>query len=299
MLISRFSRIIYCWIMFLLSSAPLALAEGKNWPAPLREDLAVVAVPGGTFIAGSDRAEREMAYRLDEAAYGHSVTRRQRWYEGEGPRRRIDLPGFSIMRLPVTNRLYQVFLRDTGHAPPFVSAALWRSYGLIHPYARVRQYLWHGLQPPAGRADHPVVLVSWQDARDFASWLSARTGQKWRLPSEMEWEKAARGSDGRYFPWGDAFDPTLLNSADKGPFSTTPVGSFPGGASPWGALDMAGQVYEWTADVVKGGRAVVKGGSWDDKGCGICRPAARHTRPLALKHILIGFRLLREDGATD
>ena len=73
-----------------------------------------------------------------------------------------------------------------------------------------------------------------------------------------------------------------------------PVGSFPAGASPFGLLDAAGQVFEWTGTAPVTGRAIVKGGSWDDSGCGICRPAARHSRPAALKHILIGFRLVRE-----
>ncbi len=85
-----------------------------------------------------------------------------------------------------------------------------------------------------------------------------------------------------------------MNSADAGPFDTIPVASYPGGASPFGVLDAAGQVYEWTASDGNPGRAVVKGGSWDDKGCGVCRPAARHARPVDLKHILIGFRLIRE-----
>jgi formylglycine-generating enzyme required for sulfatase activity len=73
-----------------------------------------------------------------------------------------------------------------------------------------------------------------------------------------------------------------------------PVGRFPLGASPFGVLDAAGQVFEWTADAAGERRYVVKGGSWDDKGCGICRPAARHSRPAAIKHILIGFRLVVE-----
>jgi formylglycine-generating enzyme required for sulfatase activity len=73
------------------------------------------------------------------------------------------------------------------------------------------------------------------------------------------------------------------------------VGTFQAGKSPFGMLDAAGQVFEWTADTAGQERVVVKGaGSWDDKGCGVCRPAARHTRPAALKHILIGFRLVRE-----
>ena len=139
-----------------------------------------------------------------------------------------------------------------------------------------------------------MVLVSHADARAYAIWLSTFTGQRWRLPTEAEWEKAARGTDGRRFPWGNKFDPTRANSADKGPFDTVPVGTFPKGASPFGLLDPAGQVFEWTATAARKGRFIVKGGSWDDKGCGICRPAARHTRPEDLKHILVGFRLVRE-----
>ncbi|MBI1985361.1 MAG: SUMF1/EgtB/PvdO family nonheme iron enzyme, partial [Rhodospirillales bacterium] len=94
------------------------------------------------------------------------------------------------------------------------------------------------------------------------------------------------------FPWGDSYDPRRLNSHDLGPFDTMPVGSFPEGASPFGLLDAAGQVFEWTATPAGAGRYLVKGGSWDDKGCGVCRLAARHSRPADLKHILIGFRLV-------
>ncbi len=138
-------------------------------------------------------------------------------------------------------------------------------------------------------------MVSHADARAYASWLSKSTGKTWRLPSETEWEKAARGTDGRRFPWGDTFDPKRLNSHDLGPFDTMPVGRFPDGASPFGLLDAAGQVFEWTATAAGKARYIVKGGSWDDKGCGICRPAARHSRPGPLKHILIGFRLVLVD----
>jgi len=253
-----------------------------------------VPVPAGAFIAGSDAAEREAAYRLDEAAYGHSVTRRQGWYDGERDRRTLSLPGFRIARTPVTNAQYAAFVAETGHRAPDVDAGTWKGYGLIHPYPRTRRHAWPGGHPPEGRAQHPVVLVSHEDARAYTAWLSARTGRAWRLPTELEWEKAARGADGRRFPWGGDYAPGRLNSHDGGPFDTLPVGRFPEGASPFGLLDAAGQVFEWTATEARPGRFLVKGGSWDDSGCGVCRPAARHSRPAGLKHILVGFRPVME-----
>lgn len=260
-----------------------------------------VTVPAGTFIHGSDRAEREAAYRLDEAAYGHSVTREQQWYEGE-PERAFSTTGeFSISRMPVTNAQYAAFVNATGHRLPDVDEKTWATHGLIHPYSSTRRFAWRyasdgrTAEPPTGRAEHPVVLVAYADAQAYAEWLSRESGRRWRIPSEGEWEKAARGPDGRRFPWGDRFDPQRLNSHDRGSFDTVPVGSFPAGASPYGALDMAGQVFEWTATAGGDGRHVVKGGSWDDKGCGVCRPAARHARPDALRHILIGFRVVVDE----
>jgi len=255
---------------------------------------AVVTVPAGTFIRGSDRAERDLAYQLDEYAYGHDATRRQRWYEAEYPRGPLALKAYEISRTPVTNQQYAAFVAATGHPPPDVDPETWAGYGLIHPYERTRRHAWTGGKPPEGREDHPVVLVSLADARAYAAWLSGETGQSWRLPWEAEWEKAVRGTDGRTFPWGSRFDPRRLNSHDLGPFDTTPVGAYGTGASPYGLLDGAGQVFEWTRSETSAGRVVVKGGSWDDKGCGVCRPAARHGRPVTLKHILIGFRLVRE-----
>jgi len=254
----------------------------------------LVSIPSGPFIVGSDRAEREMAYRLDETAYGHSVTRQSKWYETEPDRRKESLPAFEIARTPVTNRQYAAFVAETGYAAPDVDPATWRGYKLIHPYERTRRHAWKAGAVPTGREDHPVVLVTHADALAYAVWLTQRTGRRWRLPTEREWEKAVRGTEGRIFPWGDDWDPTRLNSHDRGPFDTMPVGSFPEGAGPFGLLDGAGQVFEWTATAAGTERHVVKGGSWDDSGCGVCRPAARHTRPANLKHILIGFRLVAE-----
>ena len=263
-------------------------------PAPAAEVAlpALVEVPAGPFVAGSDAAEREYGYRLDEAAYGHSRTRERGWYERERPRGTRSLERFLITRTPITNAQYAAFVIATGHRVPDVDPETWRGYRLIHPYERTRRHAWAEGRPPPARDDHPVVMVSHDDAMAYAAWLSAETGRRWRLPSELEWEKAARGPDGRPFPWGDTFDPALLNSHDSGPFDTLPVGSRPGGASPYGLLDAAGQVFEWTASPGSAGRFLVKGGSWDDSGCGVCRPAARHGRPADIKHILVGFRLV-------
>jgi len=245
-------------------------------------------------MRGSGRPQREAAYRLDEAAYGHKVTRQQRWYEDEFPYASHSLPRFSITKTLITNAQYADFLRATGRAAPDVDRATWQGYGLVHPYERSRRHAWKGGRIPDGRRDHPVVLVAYADAAAYALWLSAGTGATWRLPTEAEWEKAARGTDGRWFPWGLDYDPARLNSHDRGPFDTLPVGRFVTGASPYGVLDMAGQVFEWTATPAGPNRRIVKGGSWDDKGCGVCRAAARHSRPVTIKHILIGFRLVRE-----
>ena len=252
----------------------------------------LLEVPAGAFIAGSDRAEREYGYRLDEAAYGHSLTRERGWYERERPRGPHTLGRFLITRTLITNAQYAAFVEATGYRVPDVDPETWKGYRLIHPYERTRRHAWAEGKPPPGREDHPVVMVSHDDAIAYAAWLRSRTGRPWRLPTELEWEKAARGPDGRIFPWGDSFDAALLNSHDAGPFDTLPVGSFPAGASPYGLLDAAGQVFEWTASPGNPGRFLVKGGSWDDSGCGICRAAARHGRPAGIKHILVGFRLV-------
>ena len=281
------SRLAIFFVMMVFVLPISGPARGQEFAAPK-----TITIAAGSFIKGSDRAERQAAYALDEEAYGHSATRKGRWYENEETRNSTYSAAFAITRNVISNAAYAIFVRESGYPPPGVDAATWAGYGLIHPFGRTRKFSWQGKPPPPGREHHPVVLVSHADARTYARWLSNKTGQLWRLPGEAEWEKAARGTDGRRFPWGDDFDPARLNSHDQGPFDTVPVGNFDNGASPYGMLDAGGQVFEWTSEAVGNGRFMVKGGSWDDKGCGICRPAARHSRPASIKHILIGFRLV-------
>lgn len=292
---SKPSLCVIAVLISLLGCAPPSKAVIKPLPiAPLVALPHMIDIPAGGFLAGSSQEEREIAYQLDEAAYGHRRTREQGWYVGERAMAYVETGSFAIMQAPVTNRAYANFLQATDHPAPDVDEATWKSYGLVHPYDRTRRHAWVDGRPPAGREEHPVVLVSHEDAEAYAAWFSELTGETWRLPTEIEWEKAARGLDAYTFPWGNDWDPEALNSHDQGPFDTEPVGSYLHGASPFDMLDAAGQVYEWTASGSGETRFFVKGGSWDDKGCGVCRPAARHARPADIKHILIGFRLVRD-----
>jgi len=247
----------------LIALLPLATRAVGN-SEPVLPD--VIEIPAGPFIIGSDEAERETGYVLDEVAYRNSTTRLRGWYEAERPSGPAETGRFVITATPITNRQYAAFLVATGHPAPDVDQQTWAAYGLIHPYERTRRHAWQDGRLPAGREDHPVVLVSYADALAYIAWLSDVTGRSWRLPTEAEWEKAARGTDGRRFPWGNFWNPGVLNSHDAGPFDTLPVGSFPQGASPFGLLDAAGQVFEWTSTSGGAGRKIVKGGSWDDKG---------------------------------
>ncbi|SCA56783.1 conserved exported hypothetical protein [Candidatus Terasakiella magnetica] len=282
-----------------LGACGLLLSACAYQPTPqevskLREMPQLSYIPNSVYYVGSTGPEREAAYRMDEDAYKVGVTRVQKWYEYELPREQVRSRKFFITTTPITNYQYGAFIRETHREAPNVDVVDWESYGLNQSFEVTRKYAWGPQGYGAGRDDHPVVLVDLDDAKAYARWLSQKTGKYWRLPTEREWELAARGLDGRAYPWGNSFNPAKANTADLGPHDTLPVGSFPRGASPFGVLDMAGQVYEWTTTPGEKGRITVKGGAWDDRGCGVCRAAARHHRRPDMKHILIGFRLVQE-----
>ena len=243
-----------------------------------------IRIPAGEAVLGSDAAEKAIAYR-----HGGPGARRGKWFDNE-PRRRVWLPAYWMDAALVTQRAYGRFLRATGHRRPFITRPEYRAQRfLVHPYEKVLPFLWFSDSPLGWLEAHPVVLIDVADGGAVCNWRGNREGRACRLPTEDEWEKSARGTDGRYFPWGNDWAPARLNSAEQGPYTTTPVKRYPQGRSPFGLYDMAGNLFQWTATAGRPGRNILKGCSWDDEG-GICRGAARHDRPLRSRHILIGFR---------
>ena len=264
------------------------------------EALAEFAFVGGSdFIAGSDRTERDYAYRITAEGFADSPAsvaaaeasyRDRGWFDQESERQTVNLAAFCMSENLITNADYQVFVRASGHRPPGISEADYQAQGfLVHDYREVVPYLWQGDRYPLGQGQHPVVLVSYEDALAYINWRSRRDGVRYRLPSALEWEKAARGTDGRYFPWGSQWRNDGTNWAKNEPTGTSAIATFPASQSIYGIEDMAGNVFEYTHTLVnpsgdKSGNqslaeVILKGCSWDDYP-GFCRAAYEHDRPL-------------------
>lgn len=177
-----------------------------------------------------------------------------RFHPREAPRREVQVAEFEIAHAPVMVRQYAAFLEAGGYSErPWWSEAGWawrqgRALGWGRA-DRSRPFDWRSQE---SRFDHPVAGVTYYEAEAYCRWLSAQKTRLVRLPTEAEWEKAARGEYGKVYPWGDEWDPARCNSAEKGPGTTTPVGAYsPQGDSPYGAADMAGNVREWTRSKFK------------------------------------------------
>jgi formylglycine-generating enzyme required for sulfatase activity len=170
----------------------------------------MILIPAGDFLMGTDPQQDANAY------------------DNELPQHCLYLPDYYLAKTQVTNAQYRAFVHETSDKPP--------------------KYWMEG-KPPRGREDHPVVQPSWYDAREYCRWLSEVTGRAYSLPSEAEWEKGARGTDGRIYPWGNQWDATRCNALNGSEGDTTPVEAYPQGASPYGLLDMAGNVWEWTCSL--------------------------------------------------
>jgi sulfatase modifying factor 1 len=263
----------------------IALALADPPPAPK-----MIRVSQGEFTLGDNTGD-------DDAKPAHKVT----------------LNAFDMGVYEVTNEEYARFVKATGHRSPGIyalpSAVTPERAEAFRKLAA--NFSWANAAPPPGKEKHPVVLVAFEDAVDYCAWLSKQTGFAYRLPTEAEWEKAAKmGALGKR-PWGDDIDETranyLLRAEDKEKSGTKPVGSYP--PSPSGLYDIIGNAWEWVSDFYApysddavsnpkgpntGAQRIVRGGAWLDADLSVLTLAHRHEAAADIYSYSIGFRLVRE-----
>lgn len=284
-----------------LTPSPTATWDPKLSPPPNPEvsdtwvrpsdGMEMVYLPAGTFLMGSVLAQDSDAN------------------DDESPPRLVALDGFWMGRIEVTNAMYAQFLNERGNQEE--EGVTWLEVDSSDALVEEQT---DGFVPRVGFADHPVVAVSWYGARAYCQWVGGQ------LPTEAQWEYGARGENGRIYPWGDSFDDTRANycdsncnldwsdsGGDDGYARTAPVGSFsPEGDSPFGLADMAGNVWEWTADWYdadyyengltnnpigppSGDQKVLRGGSWNSID-NLVRAAYRSNPVPTFRDNDVGFR---------
>ena len=270
------------WLLLLLTvcltnhamTAQAPLMKAKTNP---RDGAVMVWVPAGEFHMGSTPKEITAAEKSLPAAVKKMTPVR---FKAEAPQHKIMLDGYWIYQNDVTVAQYRKFCTATKRAMPNAPDWGWLD-------------------------EHPMVNMTWDEALAYAKWVGAA------LPTEAEWEKAARGTDGRIYPWGNKWDATKCNNeVGKKVWSlgkTSPVGSYPAGASPYGCLDMAGNVWQWCADwygadyyrnspsrnptgPASGSTRVVRGGCWGRFATGFFRTATRVSHTPNSRDVDVGFR---------
>lgn len=251
-------------------------------------------IPSGEFVMGSEDAD-----------------------EDERPAHTVQLDDFMIGVQPVTNAEYARFVHATGwRAPAIYELPLVVTAGGAERERAFRAagqpYVWLDSTPPLERLDHPVTLVRWNDAVAYCAWLSDSTGRDFRLPTEAEWEKAARGGvDGKRYPWGDRLDRNMANfladPSQKGAQGTTRCRTYP--SNGYGLFDMSGNVWEWVKDWYdpayyfsspprhptgprEGTLRVLRGGSWLSADVRMLSVSHRHQVPPDTYSYGIGFRVV-------
>ncbi len=237
-----------------------------------KDNAEMVLIPAGKFQMGT--SIKQLATLLKS-----NPSSKREWYISELTDKKVDIDAFYMYKNEVTVAQYRKFCDDTHRSMPTEPPWKWQD-------------------------NHPIVNVNWNDAKAYADWAGAT------LPTEAQWEKAARGTDGRAFPWGSKWDTTKCCNPigkENPEKSTSQVGSYPAGASPYGVMDMAGNVWEWCADwydegyykisplknptgPVSGSFRVLRGGSWRSDNPRYLRAIDRGYCGPVLKISYIGFR---------
>ncbi len=272
-------------ILFLLTAAALAADAPKKVNDGFGDFL---LVPAGEFKMGDNFNEGEPR---------------------EKPVHTVYVDAFYIGKFEVTNGDWKKFQSDPGYHDP----KLWPGG---RPVPKDQSPYWnqaanHGGGTPDSD-NYPVIGVTWDAATAYCNWLSAKTGKKYRLPTEAEWEKAARGSDQRRYPWGNSIDLSYANIVGSQKYDTVkPIGSYEKGASPYGAMDMGGSVLEWCSDWYsrsyysvsakrnpkgpeKGAYRVLRGGSFFFEAIDARASARSAAWPSFQAFRMVGFRAARE-----
>lgn len=248
----------------------------------------MISIPAGSFKMGDN--------------FGDGESR-------ERPVHTVELDAFYMAKFEVTNAEWRKFRDDPGYDNP----KFWPE-GRVMPKDQIPYWTQpnnHGGATP-NSDNYPVIGVNWDGATAYCNWLSAKSGKHYRLPTEAEWEKAARGTDQRRFPWGNVIDYDHANYAGKQKFDTgMEVGSFPKGASPYGVMDMAGNMMEWCQDWYsrdyyqlspkknpkgpeKGAYRVMRGGSFFFEGQDLRSYARSAAWPSFQAFRMVGFRIARD-----
>ncbi|MDM8516165.1 SUMF1/EgtB/PvdO family nonheme iron enzyme [Desulfobacterales bacterium HSG16] len=248
--------------------------NAENWYLPDDENFGFIQISKGSFLMGSDEKHDKKAHK------------------DEMPQHKVELSEYWIGKYPVTKAQFRVFVKDS----KYEIDDEWEKYG---------------------EDNHPVVYVTWHDADAYCKWLTEKLeDRKWliRLPTEAQWEKAARGDDGQTFPWGNTEEQDKMNYYETGINDTSSVGCFPGGESAYSLLDMAGNVWEWTSslwgdDLMEptfkypydpgdgreenstGTSRVRRGGSWGNH-AEYCRTAVRYRSGPGFQNSYRGFRVV-------
>lgn len=288
-------------------------------PLPTAPEEEMILVPAGKFLMGSN--EKEIEDTVNTAVEYGFVDADRSWFVDEFPQHEVYLDSFYIDKYEVTNKQFDEFVTSTGYKTDGER----EGYGFIwdgSAWKEVSGATWQHPKGPGsyitGRMDHPVVQVSWNDAIAYALWSGKR------LPTEAEWEKACRGTDGAVYPWGDVWNDNYANSARLNlsyltgfmpdffnKRGTIPVGKIPSGTSPSGSMDMIGNVWEWCSDWYSssyyydspdknpggpetGDLKVLKGGSWYYNNPAYLRSPLRLYEPPDSRNFMIGFRCAKD-----